>query len=62
MLEDGGEPPKSLKEGPSVPIATKDMPFLEKVLIKSGLEDIFDARDVTEVIYRAMRDLMARNC
>ncbi len=39
-------PPKSLKEGPSVPIATKDMPFLEKVLIKSGLEDIFDARDV----------------
>jgi len=30
------------------------MPFLEKVLIKSGLEDIFDARDVTEVIYRAM--------
>jgi len=57
--KDGGEPPKSLKEGPSVPIATKDMPFLEKVLIKSGLEDIFDARDVTEVIYRAMRDLMA---
>jgi len=40
--KDGGEPPKSLKEGPSVPIATKDMPFLEKVLIKSGLEDIFD--------------------
>jgi len=49
---------KSLKEGPSVPIATKDMPFLEKVMIKSGLEDIFDARDVTEVIYRAIRDLM----
>ena len=51
-------PPKSLKEGPSVPIATKDMPFLEKVMIKSGLEDIFDTRDVTEVVYRAMRDLM----
>jgi len=34
------------------------MPFLEKVMIKSGLEDIFDARDVTEVIYRAIRDLM----
>lgn len=51
-------PPKSLKEGASVPIATKDMPFLEKVLLKSGLEDVFDARDVTEVIYRAMRDLM----
>jgi len=26
-------------------------------MIKSGLEDIFDARDVTEVIYRAIRDL-----
>ncbi len=51
-------PPKSLKEGPSVPIATKDMPFLEKVMLKSGLEDIFDTRDVTEVVYRAMRDLM----
>jgi len=59
MLEKmDANPPKSLKEGPSVPIATKDMPFLEKVLIKSGLEDIFDARDVTEVIYRAIRDLM----
>lgn len=52
------DPPKSLTEGVSVPIATKDMPFLEKVMLKSGLEDIFDARDVTEVIYRAMRDLM----
>lgn len=51
-------PPKELEEGPSVPIATKDMPFLEKVMLKSGLEDIFDARDVTEVIFRVMRDLM----
>ena len=51
-------PPKSLKEGVSVPIATKDMPFLEKILIKSGLEDIFDARDVTEVVFRVMRDMM----
>jgi uncharacterized protein (DUF2267 family) len=59
MLEKMEEnPPKSLREGPSVPIATKDMPFLEKILLKSGLEDVFDARDVTEVIYRAMRDLM----
>jgi uncharacterized protein (DUF2267 family) len=59
MLEKMEEnPPKSLKEGPSVPIATKDMPFLEKILLKSGLEDIFDARDVTEVVYRVMRDLM----
>lgn len=54
------KPPEELKEGPSVPIATKDMPFLEKVMLKSGLEDLFDARDVTEVIYRAMRDLMTK--
>ena len=39
-------PPKSLKEGPSTPIATKDMPFLEKVMIKGGIEDIFDAREI----------------
>ena len=51
-------PPAALDEGPSAQIATKDMPFLEKVLIKSGLEDIFDARDVTEVVFRVMRDLM----
>jgi len=51
-------PPKSLKEGVSVPIATKDMPFLEKIMIKGGLEDIFDTRDVVEVVYRVMRDLM----
>ncbi|MEA5617528.1 DUF2267 domain-containing protein [Cronbergia sp. UHCC 0137] len=39
-------------------IATKDMPFLEKVMAKSGLTDIFDARDLTEVVFRVMRDLM----
>lgn len=52
-------PPDELKEGPSVPIATKDMPFLEKVMLKSGLEDIFDTRDVVEVVFRVMRDLMS---
>ncbi|KAF3889042.1 DUF2267 domain-containing protein [Tolypothrix bouteillei VB521301] len=51
-------PPKALREGPAVPIATKDMPFLEKVRLRGNLEDIFDARDVTEVVYRVMRDLM----
>ncbi|MCG6133612.1 MAG: DUF2267 domain-containing protein [Nostoc sp. LLA-1] len=34
------------------------MPFLEKVMTKSGLSDIFDARDITEVVFRVMRDLM----
>ncbi len=52
-------PPEELETGPSVPIATKDMPFLEKVMLKSGLEDIFDTRDVVEVVFRVMRDLMS---
>lgn len=59
MLEKMEEnPPQSLSEGPRVPIATKDMPFLEKVMIKGELEDIFDARDITEVVFRTMRDMM----
>lgn len=32
--------------------------FLEKVQQKAHLEDIYDARDVTEVVFRTMRDLM----
>ncbi|HEY9602023.1 MAG TPA: DUF2267 domain-containing protein [Allocoleopsis sp.] len=51
-------PPKSLEKGLAVPIATKDMPFLEKVMYKGELEDIFDARDITEVVFRTMRDMM----
>jgi uncharacterized protein (DUF2267 family) len=52
------KPPKSLEEGPVVPVATKDMPFLEKVMYKGDLDDIFDARDITEVVFRTMRDMM----
>ena len=52
-------PPKSLhQEGSAIPIASKDMPFLEKVMVNGHLEDIFDARDITEVVYRIMRDVM----
>jgi uncharacterized protein (DUF2267 family) len=51
-------PPAALKEGPVVPIATKDMPFLEKVMFRGELEDIFDARDISEVVFRTMRDMM----
>lgn len=59
MLEDmEANPPQALSEGPKVPVATKDMDFLEKVLVKGQLEDIFDARDVTEIVFRVMRDLM----
>lgn len=51
-------PPQAMREGPASPIASKDMPFLEKVMIKGDLEDIFDARDVSEVVFRTMRDMM----
>jgi uncharacterized protein (DUF2267 family) len=51
-------PPQSLKKGPAVPIASKDMPFLEKVMLKGNLPDPFDARDITEVVFRTMRDMM----
>ncbi|MFB2937506.1 DUF2267 domain-containing protein [Aerosakkonemataceae cyanobacterium BLCC-F154] len=50
--------PESLKKGPAVPIADKDMPFLHKVMLKAGLSEPYDARDLTEVVYRVMRDLM----
>ncbi|MBD2185532.1 DUF2267 domain-containing protein [Planktothrix sp. FACHB-1355] len=52
-------PPQALREGPTVPIATKDMPFLEKVMLKGNLSDPFDARDITEVVFRTMRDMMS---
>ena len=49
---------KILGEGPTTPIADQNTPFLEKVMLRSHLEDIFDARDVSEVVFRTMRDLM----
>lgn len=51
-------PPDALDRGPSTPITTEDTPFLEKVMLKGELEDIFDARDLTTIVYRTMRDLM----
>jgi uncharacterized protein (DUF2267 family) len=32
--------------------------FLQKVMAKGGLADPYDARDITEVVFRVMRDLM----
>ncbi|MGB3298092.1 MAG: DUF2267 domain-containing protein [Phormidesmis sp.] len=52
-------PPKALESGPSTAIATKDMDFLKKVMLKGHIEDIYDARDATEVVFRTMRDLMS---
>lgn len=51
-------PPEALRGGPSKPITTANMDFLEKVAIRAELEDIFDARDLAEVVFRTMRDLM----
>lgn len=39
-------------------IAERDRPFLEKVMSDAKLPDIYDARDITVVIFRTMRDLM----
>ena len=52
-------PPHEMEEGPSVEIATKDMDFLKKVMLKGNIPDIYDARDLTEIVFRTMRDLMS---
>ena len=52
------KPPEALKEGASTPIVDKYTPFLEEVALKAELSDIFDARDLSNVVYRTMRDLM----
>ena len=51
-------PPAALKEGASTPVIDSYTPFLEKVALKAELPDIFDARDLTTIVYRTMRDLM----
>ena len=39
-------------------VAGEHNSFLEKVMVHSGLADIYDARDITEVVFRTMRDMM----
>ncbi|MER3495140.1 MAG: DUF2267 domain-containing protein [Mastigocladus sp. ERB_26_2] len=39
-------------------IADEHRSFLEKVMVRGGLADPYDARDITEVVFRVMRDLM----
>ena len=41
---------------PAIP--DKYLPFLEKVMNEAKLPDIYDARDITVVVFRTMRDLM----
>jgi len=42
----------------TIQIAEKDKAFLEKVRDRANLPDLFDARDITEVVFRTLRDLM----
>ncbi|MGD1857808.1 MAG: DUF2267 domain-containing protein [Leptolyngbyaceae cyanobacterium] len=51
-------PPASLRTGPTTLVATKDMAFLKKVMLRGNLKDLYDARDLTELVFRTMRDLM----
>ncbi|NJL37581.1 MAG: DUF2267 domain-containing protein [Leptolyngbyaceae cyanobacterium SM1_4_3] len=32
--------------------------FLKKVMVRGELEDLYDARDIAEVVFRTMRDMM----
>jgi uncharacterized protein (DUF2267 family) len=52
------DPPAALRKGASNPIIDTHTPFLEKVALQAELPDIFDARDLTTIVYRTMRDLM----
>lgn len=39
-------------------ISQENLDFLAKIQRQAHLEDIYDARDLTEIVYRIMRDLM----
>jgi uncharacterized protein (DUF2267 family) len=45
-------------EDERVVTASQHDSFLEKVMTQSGLADPYDARDITEVVFRTMRDMM----
>lgn len=58
LAEMEANPPAKLDEGPDVSIPDEHMSFLKKVMLKGNLTDPYDARDVTEVVFRVMRDVM----
>ncbi|MBE9065588.1 DUF2267 domain-containing protein [Leptolyngbya cf. ectocarpi LEGE 11479] len=43
---------------PSKSFSPAEKAFLEKVMQKASLPDIYDARDLTIVVFRSLRDLM----
>ncbi len=45
-------------EDSRVVTASEHNSFLEKVMVQGGLADLYDARDITEVVFRTMRDMM----
>jgi uncharacterized protein (DUF2267 family) len=62
MLERlAANPPQTSTATQKPEIDPKNLPFLEKVMAESGLPDLYDARDLTEVVFRAMRDLMTKD-
>lgn len=42
-------------------ISQGNMPFLEKVMQQGKLTDIYEAKDLSETVYRIMRDLMPKD-
>ena len=44
---------------PSKKISPNEQVFLEKVMQRSSIPDIYDARDITIVVLRSLRDLMS---
>jgi len=47
-----------MTDSQQVPVDEKFLPFLEKVQTQAGLPDIYDARDISVIVFRTMRDLM----
>lgn len=52
------DPNKTTRHETNAEVPAEHKPFLEKVMAKANLTDIFDARDITEVVFRTMRDMM----
>jgi uncharacterized protein (DUF2267 family) len=58
LAEMDANPPTPKQSSQTTPIQDQDLPFLMKVQADAGLPDLYDARDLTVVVYRCMRDLL----